>query len=500
LAQKFITDKKYPAWTPCTRIVEGGETALFIQQFGTWPKPEASANFTTQKSNVAKVAKKDVDLNKLFIGQKPEKQKVVDDGSGKLEIWRVENFQKVPVEEKMRGQFFQGDSYVMLYTYKDSKGKENYIIYFWQGLDSSQDEKGASALLATQLDDQYGGAPVQVRVVQNKEPEHFLGLFKGKFIIHRGGHASGFKNSTEKTSTAAANRLFHVKGTTELNTKAVEVDCKASSLNSNDCFVLVTPKNAITWFGKFATGDERNVAKSVAETLMAPSKVEAVFEGKEKDDFWATLGGKAEYITKQAEAVPEFEPRLFQCSNASGNFDIEEIFDFSQEDLISDDIMLLDAWNEVYLWIGNGANTDEKKAALESAIKYLTTSPGGRSPDSTPILTVKQGFEPPLFTSHFIWDAEKAKAGIDDYEKLKKELESGGGLTSNAQKELAKFSKTYEYEVLLKRPLPEGVDPSRLENHLEEKDFQKAFGCTRDEFLAMPKWKREQRKKDSKLF
>jgi len=65
---------------------------------------------------------------------------------------------------------------------------------------------------------------------------------------------------------------------------------------------------------------------------------------------------------------------------------------------------------------------------------------------------------------------------------------------------LAKFSKTYEYDVLLKRPLPEGVDPSRLENHLEEKDFQKAFGCTRDEFLNMPKWKREAKKKDSKLF
>jgi len=389
---------------------------------------------------------------------------------------------------------------VMLYTYKDSRGKENYIIYFWQGLDSSQDEKGASALLATALDDQYGGAPVQVRVVQNKEPEHFLGLFKGKFIIHRGGMASGFKNSNEKTTVAADNRLYHVKGTSQLNTKAVEVDCKASSLNSNDCFVLVTPKNAVTWFGKFATGDERTVAKSVADTLMTPSKVEAVFEGKEKDDFWGPLGGKAEYASKQAEAIPEFEPRLFQCSNASGNFDVEEIFDFSQEDLISDDIMLLDAWTEIYLWIGNGANTDEKKAALETAIKYLQNSPGGRSADSTPILTVKQAFEPPLFTSHFIWDPEKAKAGIDDYEKMKKELESGGGLTSNAQKELAKFSKTYEYEVLLKRPLPEGVDPSRLENHLEEKDFQKALGCSRDEFLAMPKWKREQKKRDSKLF
>ena len=32
-----------------------------------------------------------------------------------------------------------------------------------QGRESSQDEKGASALLAVALDDEYGGRPVQVR-------------------------------------------------------------------------------------------------------------------------------------------------------------------------------------------------------------------------------------------------------------------------------------------------------------------------------------------------
>lgn len=500
LAQKFITDKGYPAWTPCSRVVEGGETPVFIQQFPAWPKPEGGASFQRSANNVAKTVKKDVDVGKMLNQERPEKQKSVDDGTGKLEVWRVENFDKAPVDKATYGQFYQGDSYVMLYTYNDKAGKENYIIYYWQGNDSSQDEKGASALLATALDDQYGGAPVQVRVVQNKEPDHFLTLFKGKFIIRRGGKASSFKNSEEKDDLGGDVALYHVKGTSELNTKAVQVDAVASSLNSNDCFVLVTPKTTFTWLGKYATGDERAVAKTVAETLTTPSKVEAVFEGSEKNDFWSVLGGKGEYSNKQAEAVPEFEPRLFQCSNASGNFDVEEIFNFTQEDLISEDIMLLDAWSEVYLWIGSGANNDEKKAAIETAIKYLQSSPGGRNADNTPILTVKQAFEPPLFTSHFIWDASKAKSGVDDYENLKKQLEAGGGAVSNAQKELAKFSATYPYEVLLKRPLPEGVDASKLENHLNADDFKKVFGVTLEEYNAMPKWKRDAKKKESKLF
>lgn len=50
---------------------------------------------------------------------------------------------------------------MLLYTYLKNKIEE-YVIYFWQGAQSSQDEKGASALLAKDLDDSKGGRPVQV--------------------------------------------------------------------------------------------------------------------------------------------------------------------------------------------------------------------------------------------------------------------------------------------------------------------------------------------------
>jgi len=231
----------------------------------------------------------------------------------------VEDFKLAEVPTKLYGQFYMGDSYVLRYTYKDAQGKENYIIYFWQGNDSSQDEKGSSALLAKELDDQLGGAAVQVRVVQNKEPDHFLALFKGKFIIHKGGRASGFKNSTEKDSyDTDGTRLFHVRGTNQLNTRAVQVEEKAYMLNSNDCFVLETPKTTWVWYGKAANGDERAVAKNIAEVISPPHKVETTFEGKEPAAFWDALGGKTEYSSPPPDRVADFEPRLFQCSNASG--------------------------------------------------------------------------------------------------------------------------------------------------------------------------------------
>ena len=65
-----------------------------------------------------------------------EAQGMVDDGNGQVKVWRIEDFEMVPCDESLYGQFFGGDSYVILYTY-EVNGKENYLIYFWLGQVSS---------------------------------------------------------------------------------------------------------------------------------------------------------------------------------------------------------------------------------------------------------------------------------------------------------------------------------------------------------------------------
>ena len=97
---------------------------------------------------------------------------------------------------------------------------------------------------------------------------------------------------------------------------------KASSLNTNDCFVLIHPEENYVWLGKGSTGDEREMAKRMASPDPDPT---VVFEGQENSaiqQFWALLGGKTAYMDERVlKSLGETTvPRLFHGSNASGSF------------------------------------------------------------------------------------------------------------------------------------------------------------------------------------
>ena len=345
-----------PPTTPIQRVSEGVETSTFKAEFYMWDPP---MHFKLGGvGNARQAVQSEVDYAAL-VARKATEDAPVDDGSGKLELWRVEDFKLVPVPKEKYGQFFGGDSYVMQYSY-EKNGRPMYIIYFWQGRTSSADEKGASALLTKDLDDKLGGKATQIRVVQGKEPSHFRSLFKGAMVVHEGGRASSFKNSTEADSYDTDGvALFHVKGTTAINTHAVQVEEKASSLNSADCFVLITPSTAYAWMGRGSTPDEKGVSESVARRLAndyldaAGRAVSVVDEGSEPAEFWAPLGGQAEYMElPPGEHMPK-DPRLFHASTATGCFKVEEIDNYEQDDLIDDDVMILDTYTQVFIWIGS---------------------------------------------------------------------------------------------------------------------------------------------------
>jgi len=353
---------------------------------------------------------------------------MVDKGDGKVDVYRIHNFQKVDVPKELYGQFFGGDSYIVLYSYENNK-RPAWIIYFWQGNESTADEKGTSALLTKEIFDQHNGEPVQVRIEQGREPGHFLTLFKGKMVIHKGGFASAFHNKkqTDTVVDAKAPRLYQIKGTNALNAKAVEIDPVASNLNSSDVFGLFTADNLYIWSGSNSTKEENATALTALKPLQGSRKLVNVAEGSEPEEFWTALGGKAEYSTIKEHVEGQRDPRLFQCSNVTGSFRLEEAHNFVQDDLINDDVMILDLYSEVHVWIGKDSQKEEKDKAYQTAMDFVSNATDGR-PKSTPIWKCNAGLEPPNFTACFIgWDHKRAAAaGGDVYAKALAEAKSSG--------------------------------------------------------------------------
>jgi len=531
-ATEFIQSQGLPNHTPVTRISMGCETQMFKQYFPGWKDPLILPGSAPAGMTKSKFKKQTFNHKAMFEAKKRELEKLPDDGSGKLTVWRVEKREKVQVKESMIGHFYSGDSYVILYEYKDQRGKDAAFIYFWQGHQSSQDERADSALMAMHLDDEMGGYPVQVRVVQGKEPPHFFKIFENYGIcIHEGGIGSGFKNRDEADKyDTDGTRLFHVRGTNDFNTRAVQVKETSASLNSGDCFILESPEQVYLWMGRGCSGDEREFTHMIRKRLQFQSKnqdPEILAEGAETPEFWKALGtnsgeGPTSYSKKELEDPKEADPRLFQCSDNRGYFYAEEVFDFDQEDLIEDDVMLLDTWREVFVWIGNGAKDNERREAMELAKKYVSdgTEVTGRTEDDVAFVVLRQGMEPVSFTCHFLgWSDDKWRQG-KSYEEMKAELEAAnpeearrmsvGGIDD----ELAKVTVggvEYSYETLTlgmrvngefttPPTYPEGLDETQKDQYLSDAEFEKYLGTDKESFAKLPKWKQLNAKKKCKLF
>uniref|UniRef100_A0A8C8I328 Macrophage-capping protein n=1 Tax=Oncorhynchus tshawytscha TaxID=74940 RepID=A0A8C8I328_ONCTS len=358
-AEQFIKEKKYPRHTQVQVLPGGGETTLFKQFFCNWKDKDQTTGPGQAYSlgRIARVVQVPFDSSGLHTNKTMAAQHgMVDDGSGKVQVWRVEDGDQVPVDPSSYGQFYGGDCYLVLYSYRLG-GREQHIIYTWQGLKCTQDELAASAFLTVRLDDSMGGSPVQVRVTQGQEPAHLMSLFKGKPMVISLGGTSRKGGQSRVGST----RLFHIRQSSTRATRAVEV------MFLMYCIVL------------------------------HPSPA----------GFWSALGGKKEYQTSRSLQKMVKPPRLFGCSNKTGRLIAEEVpGDFNQSDLATDDVMLLDTWDQIFLWIGNEANEVERTGSLSSfllAKDYVDSDPSGRR--GIAITTIKQGMEPPTFTGWFqAWD------------------------------------------------------------------------------------------------
>ncbi|NP_001178546.2 villin-like protein [Rattus norvegicus] len=544
----FIQAKGYPNYTNVEVVNDGAESTAFQQLFWTWSKELNGKKHPRQSKLMQQV---NLEVGKLHTQPELAAQlRMVDDGSGKVEVWYIQGSQRQPVDPKHHGQLCSGNCYLVLYKYQ-KLGRVQYILYLWQGHQSTVEDVKALNCNAEELDLLHQGALVQGHVTMGREPPHFLAIFQGQLVVLQGN--AGNKGGRLPISDT---RLFHVQGTESHNTRTMEVPARASSLTSSDVFFLITSHVCYLWFGKGCHGDQREMARTVV-TVFPGNNKETVLEGQEPLHFWEALGGRAPYPSNKRlpEEISSIQPRLFECSSHSGHLVLTEVVFFGQEDLDKYDIMLLDTCQEIFLWLGEAAG-EWKKAAVAWGHEYLRTHPAERSL-ATPIIVVKQGREPATFTGWFVtWDPYKWTSS-QSYEEMVEGSLGPGSAISEITAEVHNFQLTArpsdseagrptllafkgsqdspenELELGLRvdgetpsmnhtsscsssmingslprerlmhqalEDLPQGVDPARKEFYLSDSDFQDIFGKSKEEFYSMAKWKQQQEKKKLGFF
>ncbi|XP_058509127.1 supervillin isoform X2 [Solea solea] len=177
--------------------------------------------------------------------------------------------------------------------------------------------------------------------------------------------------------------LIHIKGRWHVQARLVEPSVR--SLNSGDCFLLVTPEHCVMWSGEFASEQEKAKGLELASFIQShndlgchASQVVHLEEGLNSDgsaaaEFWNLLGGRTQY---RGAGAPE-EDELYERGMAESNC----VYRLVENRLVpheqawasiptvsllgSTEALVFDFGSEVYLWHGQDVPCSSRNVALQ---------------------------------------------------------------------------------------------------------------------------------------
>ncbi|KAK8570763.1 hypothetical protein V6N13_103167 [Hibiscus sabdariffa] len=426
VAEDFVRSENREQTARITCVIQGHEPYSFKSNFDSWPVGSTAPSIEEGRGKVAAFLKKQgVGAAKGMSKSIPVNVEVPPllEGGGKLEVWCINDNVKKPIPKDDIGKFYSGDCYIVLYTYPSGEKKEDYYLCCWIGKDSIEEDRKMAYMLANTFFNSLKGRPVQGRVFEGKEPPQFIALFE-PMVVLKGGQSTGYKKSiadkglTDETYTADSFALFRISGADMHNNKVVQVDAATTQLNSTECFLLQSENAIFLWQGNQSTNEQKQLASKIAAVLKPGVSVKNSREGKESNSFWLALGGKRSYTSEKASFGSARDPHLFTFSLKKGKFEVEEVYNFSQDDLLTEDIMILDTHEEVFVWVGQYVDVLDKESAFELGQKYIdrAASLDGLSPN-VPLYKVTDGNEPSFFTTFFSWNHNRATMQGNSYQK-----------------------------------------------------------------------------------
>ncbi|CAI9754770.1 unnamed protein product [Fraxinus pennsylvanica] len=417
------------------RVIEGFETVMFRSKFDNWPQ---STNVTVSEDGRGKVAallkRQGVNVKGLLKAESPKEEPQPHiDCTGNLLVWRVNGQMKTLLPASDQSKLYSGDCYIFHYSYPGEE-KEEHLIGTWFGKQSIEEDRISATSQASKMVDTLKFLPSQARVYEGNEPIQFFAIFQS-FIVLKGGLSEGYKNYIaekelpDDTYTEDGLALFRVQGTGPDNMQAIQVEPVATSLNSSYCYILHSGSSVFTWYGNLTTPEDQELLERQLDLIKPNMQSRLQKEGAESEQFWDLLGGKLEYPSQKISRDTETDPHLFSCTFLKGDLKVTEIYNFNQDDLMTEDTFILDCHSDIYVWVGQQVEPKDKMNALSIGEKFLERDFLLEELSfQAPIYIVMEGSEPTFFTRFFSWDSTKSSIHGNSFQRKLTIVKHGGTL------------------------------------------------------------------------
>lgn len=360
--------------------------------------------------------------NNGIIGQQPG-----------LYIWRIEKFEVIAWPKERTGEFYEGDSYIVLHSYAVGNGEDRKLghdIFFWLGSKTTQDEAGTAAYKTVELDEFLHGAATQHRETQRHPSEDFVALFR-RISIRKGGVESGFTHVEPEVPQEVTTllRVFKHPGAGRVDSVIVhEVEPTWRSLDDGDVFVLDKGDKIWVWQGKSCSPMEKAKSAQVVNDMVLAKhvNVEVLSQLEARSKVFVDLldGKDINKLSFQAPRPIAFPPssskapagtasahrKLFRLSDASGSLAFTLVKDggrITRADLDGNDVFIYDVGSALWVWQGQNASAQEKALWMKVAHSYVRQEllKGHQEGDEEalesayriPIAKVLEGHESPAF-------------------------------------------------------------------------------------------------------
>ncbi|KAL9632155.1 MAG: hypothetical protein Q9164_005498 [Protoblastenia rupestris] len=287
-----------------------------------------------------------------------------------LEI--VENGKTNSVPSHQEHILFENSLYLCTHVFGTPAGQRTTEVYLWCGDSASPSAVEDAQLFAKRFARENNGKLILLK--QGKETSNFFQALGGIVITRRG------------SSTTSGSATYMLCGRQHVGQIAFdEVDFDSQSLCSGFPYIISARFGKLyLWKGKGAGVDELGCARLIGMDLGLTGEIEELDEGKEPESFWATFphSPRRETVTDAGAghwhlkaSCEHYATRLFHIdteaprpksassfmqwgrrgsapsndANSVMTAQIGEIVPFSHADVVDDNILVLDAFFEIFV-------------------------------------------------------------------------------------------------------------------------------------------------------